>query len=551
MHKQKFTLLFDLVIFAASFLLAPQTLLAQAAREPLGLDGANLVHMAVSADAHLTFAGCQGPLGIFYSTDFGGTWNDARDDVYTGGEAKSFAIANNTLFAVAGFDLYYTSLAGDRPEWSQLEWPDGVEFEAAVLAAAGNFVVMGQGWLPKLRVYNAATEDLGPEVQIPDTQGVSSIAIDAPNGYVYVLTGSWQATNAEVYRADFDTETGAVSNWVKREPGASTGRFWRVFTAPNGDVYVYTFTFGEGIFKSTNFGDSYTRLKDSTAADIDNQVGFMQFAGDVGLLGEYYSTDGGTTWYFQGDDFLAPEDRILGASPIGTAGVLHPADVTQALMRSDVGVTKTEDLSTQDYPFWLPASSGLQGVVVNDMAQLASDKNVVVLASDSGVAFTNSFLDDDPNWIFPLFPLGAGGGSTAAVFDPNEDGRFFLGAGDVYEGSVTAAGSSSPISWQMRDQRDGSEQYRMVMELSVRGTVLAACFASLDGAVDGALQFYDIANGSFTETDTFLDGRPVNTFVAVNQNLFFAGLGVWSPITGSLNGDNRGVWQSTNGGQSW
>ena len=88
------------ITIVLTFLFCLASAQAEVERQSLKLYGANLHKATVSSDGSVVLVACQGPRGLFYSTDFGQTWKDVRDATYLAGEGKAVVSVGTNLYAM-------------------------------------------------------------------------------------------------------------------------------------------------------------------------------------------------------------------------------------------------------------------------------------------------------------------------------------------------------------------------------------------------------------------------------------------------------------------
>jgi hypothetical protein len=97
------------LIFSASGLAADS-------RQDLGINGCSVRDTATyqSGTDLLTIVACEGPLGVFTSTDFGSTWSFAEGGSYSSGEAFGVAATPFGVYALRSTDSLMSSLKLSR-----------------------------------------------------------------------------------------------------------------------------------------------------------------------------------------------------------------------------------------------------------------------------------------------------------------------------------------------------------------------------------------------------------------------------------------------------
>lgn len=529
-------------------------------RESLNLNGASALELMSNESGSFVYLSAEGPLGLFYSVDFGRNWSDARGGEYDGGQVAGMTLTDDEIFFVRSgnseatvFVTNILTIGG----WSEI---DIDEFETGDLTPTaittdGTYVFIGTRE-SQVIVINASTHEFVDSSLVPVAQGFSTgqinyLAVNSDTNFLFAQTGLSTGNNSSLYRATYNTNTGQITTntWSEKKP--STTGTHRVYVSPNNLLYVTTFS--GNAYQSNDNGNSYSTITLSGGGQG------ASFSGNTHLVGNSLSNDGGTTF----TDISNISGDVTERN--GKAVLLHPGDsfiasqtprikaTSRALISTFLGVARTNNLDQITASTWQHSNAGLEGVIANAMAQNPDNKDRVVLATNSGIAFTNNFTADSIDWEFPIRPLDQGLNASAAIFHPTNNNRVFVADTDIYVGTI---GGNGAISWdtiRRDDTPSGRTEYGFVTSMTFleNESLLAVTWTErFINALSGKLSFVNPSTG--IEVRSALVGKPVQSFVAVSESVMYAGVGAKdTTLDGAELNANRGIYRSTDGGVTW
>ena len=273
------------------------------------------------------------------------------------------------------------------------------------------------------------------------------------------------------------------------------------------------------------------------------------FRGDTFILGSKLSLDGGASWgqLNTNPDSNDPSDHRPFID--NSACIIHPADAEQAMSASGVGPARTDDLQADPGPpTWEDAVEGIEGVRVYSVSQSAETPDRVLLATNSGLALSHNFLDENPEWQFPICPGGDCVGSGNLVMDPANDSIVYVGSGNIRKGEISSSGGATSINWSDFKALPGNMWFFGTLDMyEFLPNKLIAAYWRVEGGINGGLYIYDTANPA-AEPEIQLAGLPIEEFIALNSQLWFAALGVSNSAEQE---QYRGIYRTTDGGATW
>jgi hypothetical protein len=215
------------------------------------------------------------------------------------------------------------------------------------------------------------------------------------------------------------------------------------------------------------------------------------------------------------------------------------------------GIARTINLVSENPATWNAAVEGLESVMVRAFNQSPDNKGRVVLGTSAGVAFSDNFTDEDPNWIFPICPGNDCVGGRRVIVDPSDEDVIFYGSGNIRKGEVDTSGGTPSINWSDFSAIPGN--FWFFSELAIYDFIpgsLYAAFWRTEGAVDGGIYVYQTSYGASQKltTDSDIDGKPISAFIALSSDVMFAAVGAFSD---NPSAELRGIFKSTDGGQNW
>ncbi|QQS46669.1 MAG: SBBP repeat-containing protein [Acidobacteriota bacterium] len=325
-----------------------------------------------------------------------------------------------------------------------------------------------------------------------DDDRASSIALDAA-GNIHIA-GQTNSTDLPIVKgaqkafgssAVFRLAAGA---WVPSGSGLSANEINALIVRADEGNAVYAATANNGIYKSTNGGNTWTAANGTTGGDaLSRDVRALAVAGGVLLAGTsrgvFRSSDGGATWLGPGFEIAqdeASQERITAGENVRALAV-NPADSSVIFIGTSRGVFKSVDGGIKSAPgsSGLPgfdAATGLSTTEVRALLITSSNPLTVVAGTSNGV-----FQDAGGSWVAKNSGLG------------NTDVRALASAGTGTMLAATAGGifrsADSGGTWSK--VADGS----FLALTTVAGAVYAATIDSVLKSEDQGLTWAPANDG--------------------------------------------------------
>lgn len=323
---------------------------------------------------------------IYKSTDNGMTWSHINQGIQNGAIVYTIAVdpqnSQNIYIGTRGPDSYNT------PPWYGVVYrsTDGGTTWNSVLSNVGG--VDDQDWAYSLAVLPqkpgeilAAMHEHGPWLStdygktwtaVPNRIGdFSGRAVVFDPRYASPATayyGVWHRTG--VYKTTNDGQS-----WILKDNGSSGTSIYAMAIDPVSPSTLYAATFGDGVLKTSNGGDSWGSVglsfTDVYSVAVNPQNNAIVFGGTAGS-GLYKSTNGGASW--------APSEK--GFNNTNVTQVFARSDSGQTLMMSTYGNGVLE--STDSGATWSPLNAGLDDRFVHNLVEVPNNPNLFFALTDTG-----------------------------------------------------------------------------------------------------------------------------------------------------------------------
>ncbi len=385
--------------------------------------------------------------GVIKSTDAGTTWALTGLNFPEAGSVKGYKLlvsstSSNIVWACTDNGLYRTDDGGIN--WNRVTYfttVGGVQINfttnaydlvyqpgsTSTLYASSNgpyFYKSTDGGVTFLRIDRTAAG-------LPTTGGRCQIAVTPANSsYVYLLYGDGTAFDG-LY---LSTNSGSTFTLRSTTPNILGGQAWRnicIAVSPTNaaDVYVG----GLDVYRSTNFGTSWTITSDWTSASTTNfchadifelycDATYLYAATDGGLYRMTRSTNGWTSLH---NNMQIAQAYRLGIDPTAAAAFVTMGTQDNGTYRN----SGTQYLS-------IGGGDGME-TIVNP-----ANTNVIYLTTQNG----NFYRSDDGGASNTFIRSGAGNWTTPAALRPGLSTHIYIGYSNIDYNTTSGAGAWSTIA---------------------------------------------------------------------------------------------------------
>ncbi|MCB0352121.1 MAG: hypothetical protein KDD64_01315 [Bdellovibrionales bacterium] len=538
-----FTLRFGFLFVFAAFSVVQSIQAQDSVRESLELSGSPVKALAASPDAVVILAASESPIGLHYTTSFGGDWKTAAGGDYSAGSVQQVALTFDAAFIIVNNQILRSDLPFDDEEWEpNWESDDNLPQQISFIQAVDSFLIYSSA--NSIHVYDTETNDEVDSFSAADSFQISRFGI----GDSFILLGSTNG-DGDYLSVAFDPGTGSLGNTSTDLSGA-TGipdglAYGSFFVNPtNGDIYQGTRdssgeNFVDLVYKSTDEGATYSATTLSTLPNA------MCFTGNIVVAGARYSKDSGANF----SELFRGQEQLDGGRFEDKACLIDPSNGENAYLTTNEGVDVTSNLKTNDStPSWTPGTSGLTGTLVYTVSQSPVTEGQAVLGTSSGVAFTANFTGDEVSWVYPICPGNDCVGGANVQMDPSEAGVIYYGSGNIRKGTVSTDGDDISVTFEnWASKPSDTVNYSVFGTFEALPNFLVAGYVRTEGQIDGGLYFYDKEDPENPVSSDDLDGKPIAAFLPLSSDLMFAGVGVSSEEDEEL----RGLYRSSDGGSTW
>ncbi len=371
--------------------------------------------------------------------------------------------------------------------------------------------------------------------EVPSDPGKYRVSVSLTNS-------DYQADNAEGILVIYNNES--VDFWQHKTHGLYGGTVNKLIILPGGEIIAGSY--GSGLFRSTNNGDSWTQVYFDEYYSYINALGVNSsgqvFAGDYNLL---RSSDGGLSWEkigninsvtsiaFDSEDKIYVTNSMQGVQYSADNGntwvlinnglpgdfwfnfsdITINADGDLFVVSTEYGIYRSEDNGNT----WAAVNSGIEGKEVSCLT-IDSAGMMFVGTGENGVF---SSADNGDTWI----PTGLDSGWIYSLETDYLTNTLFAG---IWRGGV-AKSDDSGASWSF----SGPEN------TAIRSLAVAPSgdvFAGSDG--EGVLRSSD--NGTtWLKSNNGLTNAGVVSVVSISNGDIFAAT------------QNNGVYRTVDSGENW
>lgn len=590
-----------LLWISAIIIISPKRAYSDATVKGFSLEGGSVQAYAdAGADYEFVYVALPNPRGIFFTKNFGDTWQLATGGDYREGPASHLAGTKRAIYALVGGELIVSVPGGiqlEDPKLGTHGWYkpkielDYSEFLTTVTAddsGESDHLFLGTS---KSRVLHLLLAQDGiivlGKTTVPANpytyQPVSSIAVtralDEP-GKVYNLfveTGVLGRKPLEVrsltldpglWSADCAVERGEFSAWVDRTEEALTSlspNFTDLSPIYRGGIYplvqggfLLPFVGMDGktvIFSEHNGAWRRVRLGISLAFAPYELLSIS--ISEKGILtGPYYSLTGSSP-VFQ-------EVHVTGPGEInGKAGLISRqkeiSNGEKGMFGSISGPIVTKSLGIEDAAL---RTTGLTGHAVSSVDVSPKNPDLMLVGYSGGAALCSNLSGGVENLNCGVYPLTISDGENsyngpvyAVRFDPYSDGRFAYVTGDaLWQAELSG---NKILGWKEirgadEDGGGGIKDNKISSIVITEDSIVTGEYGYSGGVgkqPTGAVEIYSRRSGKHLLR--LLRANPVSALVAVSDKIMFAGLGGYEGLGILEEYRKRGLWRSEDGGNSW
>jgi photosystem II stability/assembly factor-like uncharacterized protein len=511
----------------------------------LGLEGAQIVSLAVHpADSATIYAGTDG-VGVLKSTNGGGSWTLVNDGL-THPEVRALAIdpgSPATLYAgTDGGGIFKTTDGG--ASWSA--------FNEGLTAAAD------------LRVWALAVDPVNPATLYAKTWS-GSIFKSTDGGLNWDLVNTGQGRvfalalrSATLYAAS--TSDGVVkttdggANWSAAGAGLPDVAVGALALHPTTLDTVYAGTYS-GVYKSIDGGASWSAVgltdRDVDCLTIDPTSPDTLYAGMYG--GVFKTTDGGQNWSAMSTGLPGGYINALG---------LDPAAPDTLYAGTPAGTFKTTDGAAS----WSAASGGVTAPYVNTLVLHPTASDTLYVGTDGGLFKTT---DAGSSWSMVNGPAGP---VFSLAIDPTAPDTVYVGVLDNLFKTTDGGASWTAVNDGLSSGGYSATPVALAIDPTAPDTLYAGTSFGVFKTTDGGASWIEMNTGLTnndvaalaidpTAPDTLYAGTYAGVFKTTTAG------GSWSATSMGLNtyaltldptnpavvysGGTAGVFKTSDGGINW
>jgi len=379
-----------------------------------GVIGAIAVDPSTNVPTGTVYAGATAGSGLYRSDDGGVTWSG----VYTPASVQALGI--DTVHGIVWARGNQVITSADRGQtWYPVSLPPGLNVMPEIVVS-GSLVFVGSG-RTVARSDDAGATWVTATLPAGGNQSGLKLALDVLGDRVFA------ATYDEIYRSPI-----SPMNFITSSGGTTSSHGIENITAIGvspyvaDEVFVGTGDLGQrALYRSTDAGATWTQVF-SNAAYV-GYVAFHPAYTQTVYAGGRQSTNGGVTFV----------DMAPGAG--NSALAIYPTAPYTMFGAIEQGINRSIDGGAS----FQPVNTGIEGVVVQQIAQNPRDLGLYFVNTKSGLGRT---FDGGQDWDFPLSAASHfGGAALAPYYSVTDTAKVFLGevASDNYADTLLNLGTPS------------------------------------------------------------------------------------------------------------
>lgn len=400
----------------------------------LGLYGGQPEDIAPDPLSDAVYFASYSPNGIFSSTDLGETWTGLPTDTNYGiGKAVEVDPDTGTVYAMVGDSVL-------KSEDQGVTWED--------ITSGLDNPVLGQVML--LAQDRLVVARIDSQVAVSEDRGTSFINYTIEDGSI--ISDLKAATNSDVYYAitsanemdTFHLSSDGGETWTDIDvysAGIPSGnRFYEIGVDPLNDDHLILISHRivDGVYQTFDGGASWTEVTDQNGDGVHGTHVTFDDTGRV-YIGSMYTLDAAAspmTW--TGITVETPASSVYA----DTFGI-EPEDANVLYTNTSYGVARSDDQGVS----WSDVVDGVTAVKVYDVSQ-ATNKDIVWIGANGGLAKTENFTDSSPTWEYPVLPTTGISNIKAVWVKPLNSDRVVMGGSAVIyystDGGTTWSQSTTP-----------------------------------------------------------------------------------------------------------
>lgn len=477
-----------------------------------GLYGGQPEDIAIDGSSDAVYVANFAPSGIYSSVDQGETWQGLPvTSNYGTGKAVEVDQTTGTAYALIGDSIISSTDYG-------VTWTD-------LTSHLGIGQVLGQVMLFTHNTLMVADMQGGVNISTDDGATFSRTTINSTGRVTWFAAATLSETYYAVIRMNDSSEklytsTNGGSTWtdvaVSSHGLSSTNRFYEVGVDPANDSHIVMISDvpNNGPYQTTDGGSSWTTLTNGSASPVNGLNGGYVMFDSTGrtYIGSYYS-DNSTTSTPTWTQFTTTTPL---SSIYGDEAAVDPNNDAILFTNSGFGVAKSVDRGVS----WTDEYDGITSVKIYDISQ-TTDKAVVWLGANGGLAKTTDFLSGTPTWSYPILPAPGTSSVKAVWVNPADANTVVVGLGTFLSKSIDGG-----TTWTQAVGPSFSGQVQDIVQSPITATTLYAIHwnDSLAGADSGGI-FMSTDTGS-TWTDLSLpSSAPAVTLAIAADDTLYVGIG--------------------------
>lgn len=494
----------------------------------LGLFGGTAEDIATDPTSDAVYFAAFSPSGIFSSTDLGDTWTGLPSDTnYGTGKAVEVDPDTGVAFALIG-DVILRSEDQGASWQNKTANVTNPSFQDDMVFGQGRLIIaLNTGGV----VVSEDSAESFDEFSIDEDMGITSLASASSGDVYYAVTSDGESE--KLYQSTDGGETWTDMD-VSAHGVASGGRFNEITVDPDNDAHLAIISIiGEfPPYQSFDTGNTWTTLTDEDGGTISGTHATFDGTGRL-YVGSVYTDDPTASPMVWDQVTIDTPNSSIYADTFDT----DEEDFNILYTNSSYGVARSDDRGLT----WEDKVNGVTSVKVFDVTQ-ATDKNIVWIGANGGLAKTENFTDTSPTWEYPILPTG-GISNIQAVWVKPEDPNIVVMGGPALIYYSTDAG----VTWSQSVYDAFNGRVQEIIQSRLDDNTLYAIFTDDDLSADDVGGVYMSEDAGQTWTDLALtDNLPAVSLAVAADDTLYVGIGGDADTTGIYQYAG-GAWSALSG----